>query len=251
MSDKDPSDDWKLDNPGTGQESSRLRAALANARTAFAGPGGKVLAIVPAVAALLIGLIVGQSTGSTTIVSDSSDNGVSQQRPAATVTVTAPTTGSSDGTGSGSTGGATSAAAGQVGSGTVYLANMTAASGAFQSNDATPVLNGKPQVLAISQDLGSCSWGRSGDAGYNLGRDYTRFTGLLGLDDNSPDSKLDPTIEIEGDGLKLKTYTLTLGHPYRIDLNVSGVLRLDLVWSYSAPPVAALRWARSCWATAS
>jgi hypothetical protein len=42
---------------------------------------------------------------------------------------------------------------------------------------------------------------------------------------------LDPTVEIDGDGLKLGTWTPALGHPFHIAVNVTGVLRMAIKWS--------------------
>jgi len=113
-------------------------------------------------------------------------------------------------------------------SGTELLVNLAPASGAFQAQDASPVINGKAQKFAIAQDLQGYT--TSGDLAYNLGRHYLHFTGLIGIDDNSPDGQVAPMIEIEGDGVKLATYTPTLGHPDQININVKGVLRLDIRW---------------------
>ncbi|GAA2000762.1 hypothetical protein GCM10009838_77950 [Catenulispora subtropica] len=117
------------------------------------------------------------------------------------------------------------------GVGTVSLVSLTPASGPWTSRIANPMINGTLQQFFIDQDLPEVQ--SEGDIGYNLGRDYTRFTGQLGLDDNSPESTLHPSIEIDGDGLKLATFTPTLGHPAQVNIDVSGVLRLDI--KYTSP----------------
>jgi hypothetical protein len=234
--------DWKLnptgDAPEPGPGKQALNGALAEAKVAWATRGGKIVAIVPAVAALVIGVLAGELTsggGSTTVAS-----------PAVTYTetVAAAPQGGSGGGGAGGAAASGSAApdasssasataggyvAGPAGVGTVSLVNLTPASGPFRSGDTAPVINGKPQNLALCQDMAYNSV--KGDAGYNLGRDYTQFSALLGLDDTSAQSSLNPTVEIDGDGLKLAVYTPTLGKPIQITLNISGVLRLDLIWS--------------------
>lgn len=114
-------------------------------------------------------------------------------------------------------------------SGTVLLVNLTPTTGDFQSDDSNPVIDGVAQQFAIAQDLDGED--DSGDLGYNLGRHYLHFTGVLGIDDNSSESHIAPEVEIQGDGVKLATYFPTLGHPDQINLNVKGILRLDIVWS--------------------
>jgi hypothetical protein len=217
----------------------RRRGPFKNVRGAFAGPGGKLLVIAPAVLALAAGVAIGHVTGTKTtkIVASSNSRAHTAGTVApATAPVPSPGTPTDDaspgttaptGGGSGSVPGFT---VGPGGTGTVSLVDLTPVSGAFQSaGDTSPVLNGKPQLLAIVQDLDY--YNQTGDAAYNLGRHYLRFTGLLGIDDNSASSKLTPAVEIDGDGLKLATFTPTLGHPIKISVNVSGVLRIDIKWS--------------------
>ncbi|MEY9935432.1 hypothetical protein ABH926_010114 [Catenulispora sp. GP43] len=215
--------------------------AMDHVRAAWRTPGGKILAVIPAVVALIVGGAVGTALGggggSTTTAGP----------PGPTVTVTAPGATSAisgDGGGTGATGdGAGTGTGTPTGTGTgsqpatpltpntteigvVPLSDLTPAGGAWKSQDANPMLNGTLQQFTIAQDLQDAN--NNGDVGYNLGRDYTKFTGLIGLDDNSAKSTLHPTIEIDGDGDKIATFTPTLGHPAQINLDVSGVLRLDI-----------------------
>jgi hypothetical protein len=115
---------------------------------------------------------------------------------------------------------------------TTALTSLTPVSGAFQSTDTSPALGGKPQRQAIVQDLGCTA---SGDTQYNLAVGYSTFSAMVGLDDSSPDAKVDPTVEVDGDGRQLGTFTPTLGHPAQITLDVTGVLRMDIKWSYQRP----------------
>ncbi len=241
--------DWKLDPsddvPEPGQGKKALGTALSEAKGALASRGGKIVAVVPAAVALVVGLAVGSLSGgggSTTVAGPA----VTFTR---TVTSAAQPGGNAGGAGSGTvaadssspdasasgSAGAGGFVSGPNGIGTVSLVNLTPVSGAFTSNDTSPVLNGKPQLLAISAYVGVDPYGhcnyQSGDVAYNLGRDYTQFSALIGVDDNSQSSTLAPTVEIDGDGLKLNVYTPTLGHPVQVTLNVSGVLRLDIKWS--------------------
>ena len=117
------------------------------------------------------------------------------------------------------------------GLGTVSLVDLTAVSGSFDNGDKSPTVDGKSQLQALSATLDSCSNTVSGDAQYNLGREYTQLTAELGVDDNSAVQTTAPSVEIDGDGLKLGVWTPTLGKPADITVNVTGVLRLDIKWS--------------------
>lgn len=224
--------------------------AMDHVRAAWQTPGGKLLAVIPAVIALILGgaagAVVGGGGGS------KKPEIVSAPGPTDFVTVTATGTSSagsdgsngSNGSGAGSSGSTTASGTGTptgtpAGSaaaslpsanptqiGVVPLVDLTPASGPWKSRNASPTLNGALQQFAIIQDLEDAN--TNGDVGYNLGRYYTKFTGVIGLDDNSPKSTLHPTIEIDGDGLKIATFTPTLGHPAQISLDVTGVLRLDV-----------------------
>lgn len=217
--------------------------AMDHVRAAWQMPGGKLLAAVPAVVALIVGGALGTTLGG----GGGSKNTAAVTSPGQTDTVTVtgsePATGPSSslsgtspatptGTGTGTGPGSqtsTSPSTNPTQIGVVPLVDLTPASGAWQSRNANPLLNGTLQQFSIIQDIPELN--SNGDVGYNLGRDYTKFTGLIGLDDNSPKSTLHPTIEIDGDGLKIAAFTPTLGHPAQINLDVTGVLRLDIKYT--------------------
>ena len=226
------------EGPGSGSDV----GAMDHVRAALQTPGGKILAVVPPVVALIVGGALGAIFGG-----GGGGSTPSAGAPGPTITVTAPGATSAisgDGGGTGATGTGTGTGTGTpTGTGTgsqpatpltpntteigvVPLSDLTPAGGAWKSQDANPMLNGTLQQFTIAQDLQDAN--NNGDVGYNLGRDYTKFTGLIGLDDNSAKSTLHPTIEIDGDGDKIATFTPTLGHPAQINLDVSGVLRLDI-----------------------
>jgi hypothetical protein len=249
------------DKPGTGwgnpagpdqNRPDGAGGALGHVKNAWQTSGGKLLTVVPAVIALIVGGVLGMAVGggskNTNTVLPGPTNFVTT-----TATTTAPGSGSAPGTTPSS---ATSSASGagpaatapgtptgttppsstdslpstnptQVGA--VPLVDLTPASGAWQSGNANPMINGALQQFAVLQDIPEDNV--NGDVGYNLGRYYTKFTGLIGLDDNSAKSTMHPTIEIDGDGLKLATFAPTLGHPAQISLNVTGVLRLDIKYT--------------------
>jgi len=220
--------------------------ALDHVKNAWRTPGGKLLTIVPAVVALIVGGVLGMSVGGGSKTTNTVTPG-----PTSFVTTTATTTAPgvapssapSGASGAGplatapGTPAGTAPASAADGSpnpsstavGVVPLVDLTPAGGAWQSHNASPMINGALQQFSIMQDI--VEYNTNGDVGYNLGRYYTKFTGLIGLDDNSAKSTMHPTVEIDGDGLKIATFTPTLGHPAQINLNVSGVLRLDIKYT--------------------
>ena len=212
--------------------------AIRHLRGAWSTGGGKIFVTFCFAVTLAAGIAIGR------VVVPDKAAAVQTGAAAGTVPGAVQTTASGVGVGDGAQGaGVTPAAPGGDGSGptgptvgpsgigTVSVVNMTPASGAFNSGDASPMLNGKPQLLSLTSSVGGCYGATSGDAQYNLSRDYTVFSALTGIDDNSASSTLEPTIEIDGDGLKLAVYTPTLGHPIQITVDVSGVLRLDVKWT--------------------
>jgi serine/threonine-protein kinase len=117
---------------------------------------------------------------------------------------------------------------------TQYLADLTPTSGEIRSstNAADLRLSGHPQLHAVGADGNGCS-GETGTAEYDLGQHYTTLAGLVGLDDNSPGAKAQATLEVYGDQRKLKSYTVKLGSSRQLDVNVTGVLRLSLRWTFT------------------
>lgn len=63
---------------------------------------------------------------------------------------------------------------------------------------------------------------------YDLGRRYLRFQGTVGLTDRSP-SDAQIKVEVLGDGRPLFAQTITLGQAVPIDVDVTNVLRLQIV----------------------
>ena len=214
--------------------------AMEHVRAAWQTPGGKLLAVVPAVVMLVLGGVVRHVARGRHDDEDRGGTGREERRHrhrdrfrafGADVIGGRYRTQHADRDRSLNQSGTqtSSLPTGPATAGIVPLTDLTPASGTWQSHDANPMLNGTLQQFAIIQDIPDEN--ANGDVGYNLGRDYTKFTGLIGLDDNSPKSTLHPTIEIDGDGLKIATYTPTLGHPAQINLDVTGVLRLDIKYT--------------------
>jgi hypothetical protein len=210
------------------------------------GPGGSrptsakrgrgwLVRLAVALVALLAAFLVGRFTApksietASTVVAPAAASPSPEPDPSVTITpspsVTVSGTDSSTPTATSTAAGVGSAA---TGSDTVNLADFTPVSGSFGNDDPSPVINGKSQLYAVSTSLG-CDG--DGDVQYDLGRDYTQFTALLGIDDGSQSQSAAPSVEIDGDGLKLGTWAPTLGKPVTIKINVTDVLRLEFKWT--------------------
>jgi serine/threonine protein kinase len=105
---------------------------------------------------------------------------------------------------------------------TSYLKDLEAIESSM-SADSTEV-DGQVFPHAL---IGSLYSDRS--ASYALGRDYRRFVATVGLADDSPDSNAKATFEVFADGRKIFDETVGYGATAEIDLDVTGVLRLQLV----------------------
>jgi hypothetical protein len=196
----------------------------------------KIFMTVTVVLALGVGFYLGRSTAPKTTVSPAAAQTAGPVTASPSAAVLAPGGGSTTAAASSSTDAGVSAPGliNATGSGTVTLVSLTAVSGNFDNADKSPVLNGKAQLLAVSASMGARGYGCTGPTGeteYNLGRNYTQLSMLLGVDDNSSQENVAPTVEIDGDGLKLDVYTPTLGHDVQVTINVTGMLRLDIKWS--------------------
>lgn len=65
---------------------------------------------------------------------------------------------------------------------------------------------------------------------YNLGREYSRFTAVVGVDDNTDNGEQVGVFRAYGDGELLEERSAGLGEPSNVDIAVDGVLRLRLEW---------------------
>jgi hypothetical protein len=105
-------------------------------------------------------------------------------------------------------------------------------SGGFQSQDLDPQLGGKPIPVAqaLTADV-ACAWTEHGDAQLNLSDDYSSLNATVGMDDNSQDGKATITVELDGDGKELGSYTVALNRSAQIDVPLRNVLRLEIKWT--------------------
>ncbi|MYR40137.1 hypothetical protein GTX14_35185 [Streptomyces sp. SID4944] len=66
-----------------------------------------------------------------------------------------------------------------------------------------------------------------GKVTYHLGREWSSLSFTAGIEDTSDDTRM--RLTVRGDGKVLTTSTLTLGTSKKVKLDVSGVLRLQVV----------------------
>lgn len=196
---------------------------------------------------LIVVLLVGLATGY--VVRGSSTTTVVASSPTVTVVRSAPapsSVGSSNPIGASSAStdpsiptptGSAGALPGSVtatGTGTVGLNDLKPVAGAFANADTNPMLNGQSQAIVLTDVIGTLSNScgiTSNELDYNLGGHYTQLTAVVGVDDASPDQTVAPAVEVDGDGLRLGIFTPKLGHKVQVNLNVTGVLRLNIKWS--------------------
>jgi hypothetical protein len=77
---------------------------------------------------------------------------------------------------------------------------------------------------------------RCGGAAFDLGRNYVALRTMAGLSDQSAHPEAEVILEITGDSRQLLEQTLVFGLPLELDLDVTGILRLELRWLYLNPP---------------
>jgi serine/threonine-protein kinase len=90
--------------------------------------------------------------------------------------------------------------------------------------------SGVPQLNAVGDRLYTC-YGETGSVQYNLGRNYTSFAAVAGIDDTSVDALTQVTVEVLGDQRSLATVAVSFGSPQELIVDTTGVLRLELRWS--------------------
>lgn len=122
-----------------------------------------------------------------------------------------------------------------------YLADLSSLSGGSGTGDAA--VNGQdfPTSVIVEMNPGP------GDVAYNLGRSWQRFEATIGLDDSSPEGEK-VQFQVVADGHSLYTHVFSLGQSVAINLNVTGVLRLELKTTLASSYINA---AEAVWGNAS
>lgn len=113
---------------------------------------------------------------------------------------------------------------------TVYLDSMEPVEslyGDFESND----VNGTTLTHALTMNVED---GYPASVEYNLGRNFRRLQGTIGLSDTAEDASATVNFEVYADGRKIYDKTVGLGESVEIDLDVTDCLRLRLSNQYVA-----------------
>lgn len=85
------------------------------------------------------------------------------------------------------------------------------------------------QTYAHSLAAHMSYYGDQAKSSYNLGRHYRRLVGTLGLSDTTEDPKAKISFEVFADGRKVFDKTVPFGSTVELDLDVTNVLRLEVV----------------------
>ncbi len=112
-----------------------------------------------------------------------------------------------------------------------FLVDLKPVAGGIRVLDGV-VLNGAPQLNVIGDYVDGCS-GTTGSVQYDVGRNYTSFSAIGGIDDASEDDQTIVTVEVLGDQRSLASATVALGTTQPLEVDITGVLRLELRWTRS------------------
>lgn len=109
---------------------------------------------------------------------------------------------------------------------TVYLTDASLVSGEW---DYTTPANMKGVNYPHAVTTNICN-GHTTDAdvAYNLGTHFRRFKATVGQDDSSAGSDNSALVEVFGDGRKLWSQTIQFGKVADVDIDITGVLRLEV-----------------------
>jgi hypothetical protein len=114
------------------------------------------------------------------------------------------------------------------------LAEKDPVAGAWGERSNTIKLGGKEYPYSLAAAVSGCYDSTQGSIEYDLSNDYRKLTLTAGMDDKSQDSEVTTRLEILGDGQSLKTVTVKFRDAQEIDVDVTGVVRLQLRWQ--VPP---------------
>ena len=106
-----------------------------------------------------------------------------------------------------------------------YLADVPAVVGDLRPDVVT--ISGTEYAHALTSDLSSYCGADPVQYEYDLGRQSSRLEGVVGLSDVS-DAGRALRVEVFGDGRLLDTKPIGLGIPQKLDVDVTGVLRLAI-----------------------
>lgn len=105
-----------------------------------------------------------------------------------------------------------------------YLDALNPVSGSGDLFTGSAEVNGQQCANSVYLDLNP----GPGNVSYNLGRQWRDLAATVGLSDDSPENEK-VQFQIFADGRSIYNHVFVLGQSQQINLNVSGVLRLELV----------------------
>lgn len=110
----------------------------------------------------------------------------------------------------------------------VYVDSLTPVNGYWSSNLNVAQLSGETFPHSVGTDV--CYYDEPDSVEYNVSKGYRRLTATGGISDNATDSTLKIQLEIFADGRKVASTVLEYGRKAPIDVDLSGVLRLKILW---------------------
>jgi NPCBM/NEW2 domain len=105
-----------------------------------------------------------------------------------------------------------------------FLAALNPVSGSGDLFTGSAEVNGQYFANSVYLDLNP----GPGNVSYNLGRQWRELDATVGLSDNSPENEK-VQFQVFADGRSIYNHVFQLGQSQQITLNVTGVLRLELV----------------------
>lgn len=188
-----------------------------------------VLAFLKTVPGLLtaLGTLLAAVAGLLTILAQI---GVFQvQSPIVLSTTTTGTAGATDPTSldSATTIASDSATVARGGFATVYLDQLEALSDSPETGSRD--IGGATYPHALSTNVDGCNGGsNSARFDYDLGRHYRKFVTAIGVDDKVPDGSARMQFEVFVDGVRRSSMVKGIGNATRVQLDVTGALRLTI-----------------------
>lgn len=105
-----------------------------------------------------------------------------------------------------------------------YLANLNPVAGSGSTFTGSEEVNGQTYANSVFLDVNP----GPANVSYNLGRQWSHFQATLGLSDDSPENE-QIQFQILADQRTIYSHVFELGQSQQINLDVAGVLRLELI----------------------
>jgi hypothetical protein len=117
-----------------------------------------------------------------------------------------------------------SGSAASQGSASQYLASLDEVGGSGDTFTGSSEVNGQTYANSVALDVDP----GPANVSYNLGRQWSYLQATLGLSDSSPENE-QIQFQIVADQRTIYSHVFDLGQSQQINLNVTGVLRLELI----------------------